>query len=192
MYREAVLISSTLVATLALAGSAGAATVGPSSHDYGGQAVGTSSAPISYGLTTTPTICTPDPILMVCVTDTEFTVNTVELGGGPGTTVTSADYTTHNISCPYPSMTSFPLANGVPSFCQFEASFAPTAAGVRSRTLSFPEGGGPTATLNLTGTGLAPPTTATTTAPAQKKKCKKGFKLKKVHGKKKCVKKKRR
>jgi hypothetical protein len=188
MQRRTALVLSTLIVALALTSSAGGATVGPSTHDYGGQTVGTTSAAVNFGLTTTPTFCVPDSMTGLCSTDTRFTVSTVELGGGPGTTVTSADYTTHNIDCPYPSMTSPALINGIPSFCHFEASFAPAVAGIRSRTLIFPEdNGGATATLTLTGTGLAVPS-APAPAPIHKKKCKKKHRTA-AAAKKKCKKK---
>ena len=91
-----------------------------------------------------------------------------------GTTTTVGDFVVRNTDCPYPSQPSLPVISamvGPPSICQFEVGFAPVASGARSQAMTFIDTGGPTGTLQLTGTGIAPSSTAPITAP--RKKCKK-------------------
>jgi hypothetical protein len=167
---------------LLLGGSAEAAYIYPSSQDYGNQNVGTSSAPVGIQLGTSPTVCTYEDPFAGCLSYATYNVDTTELGGGPGTTTTTGDFVTHNVSCPYPTMTS-PFASQASSSCQFEASFLPTAVGPRSRTLSFPENGGPGVSVSLFGNGVDPATAAaaaSSAAPtgqrnAATKRCKKKF-----------------
>jgi hypothetical protein len=194
MKRTAVFASTTL-AILAIVPAADAAFVSPSSKDYGAVNVGAKSAATTFVLQTSANICTNyDPMLGICFTSTAYATDTTALGGGPGTTTTASDFAVHNISCAYPSEPS-PVAfgpSGVPGFCQFEVSFAPSAPGGHFRAMDFADSGGPTAILNLTGLGVALPTSATptTTTPAGKKKCKKKHK-RAATAKKKCKKRKR-
>jgi hypothetical protein len=186
------LIAGTAAAMLAVVASAWAATVGPSPHDYGSQNVGASSAASQFTLFSSPSLCTSeDPMLHFCLTSITPTTDTTALGGGPGTTTNSGDFTIHNLSCPYPGLSGTPppsLGPGPPGVCQFEATFTPTTGGARSTTLTFPDDGGPAAVLSLTGTGIAPTPASTTTA--TKKKCKKKHRTA-AAAKKKCKKKRR-
>jgi hypothetical protein len=190
MERRAALAMIALAATLALAGSARAAGVLPASKDYGSRGIGTTSAPATFQLETTPTFCTSDsgfPDYM-CISWVSYSVDTTALGGGPGTTTTTGDFALHNVTCPYPTLHGPPTLAGVPSFCSFEASFAPIAGGPRSRTLSFPESpGGANASLTLTGTGTTATAPVTFDLKAAIKKCKKKFP--KGPKRKKCIKK---
>lgn len=142
-------------ASLLLAESAFAATVTPSSHDYGTWKVGTAGVATTFTLQTSPNDC-----LVyggTCSLSTSYATDTTALGGSAGGSVTSGDFLIHNLSCPYPSFPSPPSPGpnfGPPGSCQFEVSFAPVASGARSLTLSFTDSGGTTGTLNLTGTGL--------------------------------------
>ena len=177
MRRGAGLIGAALLALLAPAAVAGATTIGPSSHDYGSQNVGSSSSPTTFTLTTSGNVCYfYDPGLMMCVVPSTYSTDTTALGGGPGTTITSGDFTIHNLTCPYPREAP-PLSttpgSGPSVSCQFEASFVPIAGGTRSLTLGFPESGtSAPGGLMLIGTGIAPATTSTPT-PAPHRKCRK-------------------
>jgi hypothetical protein len=116
----------------------------------------------------------------------QYLTGTAALGGGPGTSTSSDDFAVRNTDCHYPSQESS-FFGGFPNTCTFEAVFAPTQSGARSRILSFPDNGGPTAAVTLRGSGLATmpvlpaPTRPkckhkkkhTRAAAAKKKKCKK-------------------
>jgi hypothetical protein len=178
-------IAVLVVAVLGLAGSAQAASISPTTQDFGSQNVGTTGAPTTFTLTTSANYCNNyDFGTFMCLISTSYSTDTTALGGGPGVIATSGDFTTHNISCNYPAAYPPPSpgpAFGAPNICQFEASFAPTVGGARSRTLTFSDTGGPTAILTLTGTGVSPPTpTPSATLPtgqreAALKRCKKKF-----------------
>jgi hypothetical protein len=187
MRRGVGIVAAIMLLVFGLAVTADAATVGPSSKDYGSANVGTTSAASSFTLTTSANFCTIDPITMTgCQggTETHYSTDTSALGGGPGTTNTSGDFLIHNQTCPYPSYPSPAVVAapaGIPGNCSFEVSFAPTAGGALSKTLTFTDNGGLTASLSLTGTGIAPaaPGTTTTTPTGQQaaaiKRCKKKF-----------------
>jgi hypothetical protein len=194
-------VASAAVLTLSAAGSADAAMVGPTTHDYGSQTVATTGAPTTFTLQTSMGTCTTwDPGTLSCITWLTPATNTTALGGGPGGTVTSGDFAIHNLSCPYPSNSpAIPpsIGGSPPAFCQFEVSFAPITGGARSLTLNFADEGGATATLSLTGTGIAPATAlpapapiTTTTTTTKRKKCKKKHRAA-AAAKKKCKKRKR-
>ena len=171
------LMLSAMALALSPMASADAASVTPASQDYGSQNVGAASAPASFTLTTSANICVLPDMTFGCLSSTFFSTDTTALGGGPGTT-TSGDFTTHNTDCNYPSEVPPPAFTiiGPPAICHFEVSFAPTAAGARSRTMTFPDTGGPAGTLDLAGAGVVQqPSTPSVTAPTlnRKKKCKK-------------------
>ena len=150
------------------AASAGAATVAPTSHSFGSHNVGVTSGAQAFTLTNG---CL-DPFLLCLIP--EPTV--------PGVGVTGDFAQTNN--CPAPFMTS------VGQTCTINVTFTPTTTGERLGTLTT---GGGVAALSGTGTTPAvvpPPETPVAPTPT-KKKCKKGFKKKKVKGKVKCVKKKK-
>jgi len=98
-------------------------------------------------------------------------VDTNPLQGGPGTTFVAYDFTVHNVDCPYPGFS----AGGSQSTCQFTASLTPTGIGLRSFGMTFGDTVPPmsSATLNLTGTGIAAPSPPTGRGTAKPKKCKK-------------------
>jgi hypothetical protein len=155
---------------LALGGSAEAATVDPSSKDYGSLNIGTTSPATQFALTTSQNSCSHlDPMTSICDNPIVYQTSTTALGGA-GATITSGDFTVHNLTCPSTSISGFPpvsLGTALAITCHFEATFTPTAPGPRSTTLSFPDTGGPTAVLTLTGSGPAPGTPV-----AKAKKCK--------------------
>jgi hypothetical protein len=190
------MVAATAVTLLALASPASAASVSPTSKNYGDQAVGTTSTPTSFTLTTTANTCALDPsnVIPTCLigSQTHYATNTSQLGGGPGVTTTSGDFMIHNVSCPYPSFDSPAITTapvGLPGMCGFEVSFAPVGGNARSKTLIFSDNGGPSATLPLTGTGLVPATALPLPGPSQaRKKCKKKH-HRAVAAKKKCKKK---
>jgi len=162
---------------LALGGSAEAATVDPSSKDYGSLNIGTTSPATQFALTTSQNLCTHvDPMTFICDNPIVYQTSTAALGGA-GATTTHGDFTVHNLTCPSISVYGFPpvnLGTALPITCQFEATFTPTAPGPRSTTLSFPDTGGPTAVLTLTGSGPAPATPAKKCKRKKKhRKCKK-------------------
>lgn len=156
------------------AASAGAATVAPTSHSFGSHNVGVTSGAQAFTLTNGCAV--PNPIGGGCLIP-EFTA--------PGIGVTG-DFAETN-DCPSLLLTT----NG--QTCTINVTFTPTTTGERLGTLTT--GGGAAA---LSGTGTTPtvvpppPPESPTVAPTPtKKKCKKGFKKKKVKGKVKCVKKKK-
>jgi hypothetical protein len=179
------MIAATALAALAMAAPAGAASVGPTSKDFGSEPVGAVSAATSFTLTNSGQICTMPNLIVpgICDLSSSYFTDTSALGTGPGGTITSGDFVIHNVNCPYPTFQSPPTASdaGVPpQSCQFEVSFLPTTGGALSKTLSFSDTGGLTATLSLTGTGLSPPSTTptqTTTGlrAAAASRCKKKF-----------------
>ncbi len=149
------LISATALATLALAASADAASVSPDAVIFGDKLIGTSSDPVSVTLTTSPSKCPPPGSPNGCMPASAFSLtSTSALGGGPGTTTSSNDFTVHNTNCQYPTLVS-PDGVAASRSCRFEVSFAPTASGSRALSLSFPDNLGPTATLALGGQGVA-------------------------------------
>jgi hypothetical protein len=186
MLRGAGLIAATALTALILAAPAGAAHLLPTSKDYGSQIVGTTST-WTFTLTPTRNICTdPGPEPSICDGSSAYVTETTALVAAPGGTAMSGDFVIHNIDCQYPAFVGPPAttwnpANTPPARCHFSVSFAPTTAGgARSLTLSFPDTGGPTATLNLTGVGVAPI--------SPRKKCKRKHR---AAAAKKCKKKKR-
>jgi hypothetical protein len=163
-------LAATCLALL-LPTAARAAGVQPNPHDYGNQTVGTSSQATSFTLGTSTSVCTMRDMMGICTQVATNSVDTSALGGGPGSNTTAGDFPTHNINCPYPTLMSLPI-EGSFAVCQFEVSFAPIAAGPRSRTLTFPQNGGAGASLGLTGIGIAAPS-GSPVPNVTHKKCKK-------------------
>jgi hypothetical protein len=160
------------LAVAVFAGSAEAASVSPSSKDYGSEPVGSSSAPTIFTLQTSPNQCLSTfPMTSTCNSSVTYFTDTSALGAGPGATATSGDFVIRNINCAYPSSTGgIPLTLGPspPTVCQFEASFLPTTTGALATSLTFTDTGGPTATVALAGTGV-PPTVRPVGPPAHKR-----------------------
>jgi hypothetical protein len=161
---------------LVSAAPAWAANVNPTAMDYGSQKVGASSAAATFQLATSGTQCVDNGSGGCAPGLGSTTTDTSALGGGPGTTTRSGDFEIYNQTCGYPSQISGPVPYSS-SYCSFQATFVPAAAGSRAMTLNFPDSGGPTGSLALSGTGLS---TGSTTLPtgqraAAIKKCKKKF-----------------
>ena len=184
MKRAAAILAIATTAVLVAAPAANAASVSPTSKDYGSQNVGTTGAATSFTLQTSSNTCVMNPMnpaFCLSGTETSYSTNTAALGVAPGGTVTIDDFVIHNVNCQYPTFPSPPVIvppSGASGSCTFEVSFAPVATGARSKTLTFTDTGGPAATLTLTGTGIppastTPTTTPTPTTPQKKKKCKK-------------------
>jgi hypothetical protein len=144
-----------VVGALIAAPTAGAATLTPTSHNFGNQNVGTSSAPKTFTVTNGCVI-----FVGFCITP-EFTTIVAP------TVTPASDYSLVN-SCPV--VLTFDGAT-----CGLGVTFKPSALGVRNGTLNAG-----TFSATLTGTGVNP-TTPTTQTPAAggvagqtaKKKCKK-------------------
>ena len=156
------------------AASAGAATLGPTSHSFGSQNVGVTSGAQAFTLTNGCAVT--NPIGGGCLFP-QFTAPGIGLTG---------DFAETN-DCPLLLLTT----NG--QTCTINVTFTPTTTGERLGTLTT---GGGVAALSGTGTTPAvvpPPVVPPPESPVAptKKKCKKGFKKKKVKGKVKCVKKKK-
>ena len=142
-------------------------TVDPASNDFGAVTLGTASPTTSFTLTPAGD------------------VSTGPLQGGPGTTFTAYDFAIHNVDCPYPSF----AGGGAQSSCQFTAGLTPTGVGARSFQLTFGDTMAPlSATVDLTGSGIAPPSPPPGASPAKRKKCKKKHR-RAAAAKKKCKKK---
>src|SRR6266540_4984882 len=161
MLRGAGLIAATALTALILTAPARAAHVLPTSKDYGSQIVGTTYT-AAFTLSPTRNVCTdPGPEPSICEGSSAYVTDTTALVAVPGGTAMSGDFVIHNIDCQYPAFVGPPAitwnpANTPPGICRFSVSFVPTAGGARSLTLIFPDTGGPAATLNLTGVGVAP------------------------------------
>jgi hypothetical protein len=171
-YRAAA-ATCTIAASLVFAASAIASEVQPSSHDYGSQNVGSGGAAMSFTLYTSSNICSYDDISMTCTASTGYATDTSALGGDPGSTTKSGDFSIHNVDCPYPTYPAPPATfpgSGLPGTCHFEVSFVPSASGARGRTLSFPDTSGASGALALSGNGVGSGAVA-----AAVKKCKKKF-----------------
>ena len=141
MIRRRGIVSVLAIALLGIAPStAGAAgALSPSTHDFGEQSVGTTSAPSNFTLTN---FC----ILQDSVNPTFCAAyNPVD----PAVTSTG-DFAQTN-DCP-PSLVPFIFA--VPATCTLTVTFTPTAAGLRTGTLTGASG----LTSSLSGMGIAVPT----------------------------------
>jgi hypothetical protein len=171
MPRGAALIASAVLIALLATGEALAATVNPPSKDFGSQTQGTAGDPATFALMTGMTMCVP-PGPPPCVVANPSNVDTSALGGGPGTTNTVGDFVIHNTDCQNPESSG--IIPFVSATCLFDVRLMPTTTGPLSKTLSFTDSSGPTATLVLSGTGLpAPPAPVPTPTPTAHKKCKK-------------------
>jgi hypothetical protein len=166
MQRGPALFAVAIVVALLVAAPAGAATVSPPSKDFGSQIQGTAGDATSFTLSTSFTTCA-----MPCISPTVSNVDTTALAGGPGTTNTVGDFVVHNVDCQNPE--SSPPIAFVLVTCTFDVRLLPTATGALSKSLSFTDDHGPTATLSLAGTGLAPPPApaSTSTPVPRRKKC---------------------
>lgn len=163
MRRAAIAVCLSAALLASTAGPTGAATLAPTSASFGNEPVGDVSVPKTFTVTADPV----DAVL-------------------PLTVATTGDFKQTN-NCP--STIGFLTTTS----CTINATFAPTAGGARTGTLTTTSlvVGGPTAALAGTGTrsGNA---SATKCKKKGKKKAKKGaVAAKKKHGKK-CGKKKRR
>jgi hypothetical protein len=172
--RGALLAAATIIATMAIGGSAQALTVTPGSKEFGLVTVGSSSPPQGFVLSTSqPSLANPI-----------YTVDTSDLRGGPGTSTTIDSYfLVHNLDCPYPQLSS---SLGTAGSCNFEVSFAPTtfsSSFVVYRYLLFkeqPDNGTGLAAVSFTGTAIGPPSSNFVDPPesspkAAIAKCKKKF-----------------
>jgi hypothetical protein len=147
-----------VVAGMAVAAPAADATLvtslTPAGHDFGGQAVGTTSAPQPFTLRV---MCSDVPLGFVCG-KSDSVVPAVDLVGG--------DFAQTN-NCPGILQASIPL---VPVTCTINVTFTPTFPGTRLGTLTAGGFSRP-----LYGTGVAPALAPTFDLQAAIKWCKKKF-----------------
>jgi hypothetical protein len=120
---------------LGVQGTASAATVAPTSHDFGNQSVGTLSAPHPFTLSAYCTV--PDPMDM-----------TFCLGGEsvPTSIGASGPFVVLDEDCP--PMLGPPALYYLPATCTIRVAFQPTAPGAATGVLTT---GGPSAELHGTG-----------------------------------------
>jgi hypothetical protein len=148
------------------AASAGAASLAPTSHNFGNQPVGTTSAAKAF--TITNGCAFTEPITGTCVIG-QVTVVSASTTGEFAQTNSCAPILTVNLAT-----------------CTINVTFAPTGAGLRAGSLST---GGGSATLSGTGTTVAPGGGVQGTSGGKTKCKKKGKKHSAVAAKKKCKKK---
>lgn len=146
-------------------------SITPTTHNFGERAIGSTSTPMAFTLSATCNPSFPDPVIP-CQTFENIIV----------TISTTGDFAVLSENCPEiltGDSTMFTRS------CTINVTFTPTASGARSGQLMT---GGPTASLFGSGPLPIPPVVEQPPSTTLKK-CKKGYKLVKKNGKRKCKKK---